>query len=58
MTIQVSNVVRNKATRRGGEQRVDGLPGLIADLELGWLITVGEPEPSPPVTQVAGGCSS
>lgn len=37
------------------EQWVDGLPELIADPERAWSITVGESEPSPPVTQVAGG---
>jgi hypothetical protein len=37
------------------EQWVDGFPELIADLGRAWSITVGESEPSPPVTQVAGG---
>ena len=38
----------------GMEQWVDGLPELIADLERARWITVGESEPSPPVTQAAG----
>lgn len=54
MTIHVSDVVKNKARVAGVEQWVDGLPELIADLERAGSITVGESEPSPPVTQVAG----
>lgn len=54
MTIHVSDVVRNNARVTGVEQWVDGLPELVADLERAWSITVGESEPSPPVTQVAG----
>jgi len=55
VTIHVSDVVRNNERVAGVEQWVDGLPELIADLERAWSITVGESEPSPPVTQVAGG---
>jgi streptomycin 6-kinase len=41
----VSPVVRNKALAAGAARWLDELPGLIADLERDWRITVGPPYP-------------
>jgi len=38
----VSDVVRNKALAAGASAWVDGLPLLIAEIEVGWGIEVGE----------------
>ena len=38
-------VVRNKALAAGATAWLDELPGLIADLERDWDITVGRPFP-------------
>jgi streptomycin 6-kinase len=45
MSVRVPEVVRNKALAAGATAWLDGLPGLITDLERDWDITVGAPFP-------------
>jgi streptomycin 6-kinase len=45
VSVFVPEVVRNKALAAGAAVWLDGLPGLIADLERDWGITVGTPFP-------------
>ncbi len=39
--IEIDEVVANKARAHGAEDWLDGLPGLVADLERDWSISVG-----------------
>ncbi len=41
--VEVGDVVREKALAVGAEAWLDDLPGLIADLERDWEVTVGKP---------------
>jgi streptomycin 6-kinase len=41
--VDVSDVVRNKASAAGADWWVEALPELIATLEHEWSITVGRP---------------
>src|SRR5256714_459312 len=45
VAVLVPEVVRNKALAAGATAWLDGLPGLIADLERDWGIAVGRPFP-------------
>jgi streptomycin 6-kinase len=45
VSVRVPEVVRNKALAAGAAAWLDELPGLIADLERDWDITVGRPFP-------------
>jgi len=51
--VLVPEVVRNKALAAGATAWLDELPGLIADLERDWDITVGRPFPDPTEAFVA-----
>jgi streptomycin 6-kinase len=45
VSVLVPEVVRNKALAAGATAWLDGLPGLIADLERDWGVTIGRPFP-------------
>lgn len=43
--IEIPDVVANKAHAAGATRWLEGLPGLVADLERQWALTVGRPYP-------------